>query len=109
MTPHPPASSHKHPLGLDVQLLYHPIGLVGAVAHWISEEAMHVDTGRVMLDLLSEVEITFAHRRDERTVFHRILAHVSHRTEGMTMLRFVRCSHDAHQALREIMAAHATQ
>lgn len=106
----PPSSAPPQTgsLGLDVQLLYHPIGLVSAVAHWISEEAMHVDTGRVVLDHLSEVEITFPHRCEDRTVYHRIVAHVL-REEGNTLLRFVRCSRAAHQALREVLAAHALQ
>lgn len=101
----PANALHARPLELDVQLLYHPIGLVGAVAHWICEEGMHVDTGRVVLEHLTEVEITFPHRRKERTDYHRILAHVSHRAEGKTHLRFVRCSRAAHQALREVVAS----
>src|SRR5574339_1291341 len=102
MTSKTPESSQP-PLGLDVQLLYHPIGLVGAVAHWISDDAMHVDTGRVVLEHQSEVEITFAHRGEQRTDFHRIIANVCHRAEGLTILRFVRCSHDAQRALHEMM------
>lgn len=107
MKPSPALSSQRHPLNLDVQLLYRPIGLVGAVAHWISEEAMHVDTGRVVLEHHSEVEITFPHQRDKRTSYHRVIAHVSNRAEGTTTLRFVRCSSDARQALRELMANHS--
>lgn len=107
MKPHTPAPPRS--LGLDVQLLYHPIGLVSAIAHWISEEGMHVDTGRVILDRLSEVEITFPHRREDHTAYHRIVAHVCGRDEGKTMLRFVRCSRAAHQALRELIAANGQE
>lgn len=107
MKPHTPSPPHS--LGLDVQLLYHPIGLVSAIAHWISEEGMHVDTGRVILDQLSEVEINFPHRQEDHTAYHRIVAHVCRRDEGKTTLRFVRCSRAAHQALRELIAASAQE
>ena len=103
MTAPTPDSCRKHP-GLDVVLLYRPIGLVRAVAHWISEDVMHVDTGVIVLEPHNEVEITFAHSQGEHTVFHRIIAYVSDRVEGITQLHFVRCSHDAYQALREVMA-----
>ncbi|HEY0720925.1 MAG TPA: hypothetical protein VGE50_06690 [Gammaproteobacteria bacterium] len=91
-------------LGLNIHLLYQPLGLVSAVAHWISDEVMHVDTGRVVLQHLSEVEITFPFRREGYTAYHRIIAHVCRRTEQGTILRFVRCSRDAYQALRELTA-----
>lgn len=98
------APAHLLPQGLDVQLLYRPIGWISAVAHWISEEGMHVNTGRVVLDHLSEVEINFPHRSNEQTAYHRIIAHVWHRDEDKTVLRFVRCSRAAHEALRELLA-----
>lgn len=107
----PPVTAPSDALsqGLDVQLLYGPIGLVSGVAHWISEEGMHVDTGRVVLEHSSEVEITFPQRREDRTIYHRIIANVCRTAGRKTLLRFVRCSHDAHQALREVMAANASQ
>lgn len=101
------ATAASRPPGLNIHLLYQPIGLVSAVAHWISDEWIHVDTGRVLLDHLSEVEITFPLRREGRTVYHRIIAHVCRRTEGLTLLRFVRGSGEAQQALRELMAGYS--
>lgn len=92
-------------LALDVQLLYRPLGVVNALTHWVSEEAMHIDTGRVRLPRLGEVEITFPHRRDAGTTYHRILAQVSHRAEEQTTLRFLRCSREAHRALHDLIHA----
>lgn len=92
-------------LALDVQLLYPPLGVVNALTHWVSEEAMHLDTGRVRLAWLGEVEITFPHRREAGTTYHHILAQVSHRAKEKTTLRFLRCSREAHRALHELIHA----
>jgi hypothetical protein len=97
-------SAQKHSLSLDVQLLYQPLGVVSGVTHWISEEAMHIDTGRVTLQRQSEVEITFPCKRNNRTAYHRILAHVSHCMEGGSTLQFLSCSREAHCALRELIS-----
>ncbi len=102
------AAATPRPLGLDIHLLYQPIGLVSAVAHWLSDELIRVDTGRVVLHHLSEVEITFPFRQEGRTAYHSIIAHVCRRTEEGTILRFVQGSHDAYKALRELMARVAT-
>jgi len=97
-------SARQHSLNLDVQLLYLPLGVVSGVTRWISEEAMHIDTGRVTLQRQSEVEITFPCKRNNRTKYHRILAHVSHCVEGGSTLQFLDCSREAHCALRDLIS-----
>jgi hypothetical protein len=96
--------AQKHPLNLDVQLLYHPLGVVSGVTRWISEDGMHIDTGCVTLQRQSEVEITFPCKRNNRTAYHRILANVCHCMEGGSTLQFLSYSREARCALRDIIS-----
>lgn len=104
MEHHHAAAADHHELSLDIHLLYQPLGVVNAVARRVCEDRMEVDTGCITLQRLSEVQITFPHRHENVTTYHRIMAHVSHHRAGQATLRFIRCSRDAHRALQALLA-----